>query len=60
MPVKGFKTITIRQDVYAKIETLAKDEHRSIPDEIEHLVENENKNACKKQKRLATQAPEAI
>ena len=46
MPVKGFKTISISQDVYNRLKHIAEKEFRSIPSLIEKLLEEyKNKRA---------------
>jgi len=42
VPVEGYKTITISEQVFSELERLAKETHRSIPKLIEYLVERAN------------------
>jgi len=39
MPAKGFKSITVREEVFKEIEQLAKDTNRSIPNTVAYLME---------------------
>jgi predicted CopG family antitoxin len=38
MPLKGWKTLTIRDDVYSKLEKKAKSEHRSVTNMAEAII----------------------
>jgi predicted CopG family antitoxin len=38
MPEKGFKTITVPEQVYSELEKLAKERFTSIPKIVEYLV----------------------
>jgi len=40
MPVEGFTSITVSNELKKKLEELADKHHRSIPQTIEHLLEN--------------------
>jgi predicted CopG family antitoxin len=40
MPEEGYRTITIREEVYVKLSKLAEKTNRSIPKTIEHLLKN--------------------
>jgi predicted CopG family antitoxin len=40
MPVEGFKSITVNEATYEKLEEIANKNHRSIAQTIEHLLEN--------------------
>lgn len=40
MPEPGFKTVTVSEKTYNKLEDYAKRTHRSIPKAVEHLVAN--------------------
>ena len=39
MPVEGFKSVTVSEVTYEKLEELASKNHRSIAQTIEHLLE---------------------
>jgi predicted CopG family antitoxin len=41
VPRDGFKSVTVSEDVYEKLQKLAEENHRSIPETIEHLVDPE-------------------
>lgn len=43
MPNEGYKSITVSEEVYKKLHELAEKEHRSVPYEVEYLVEKELK-----------------
>ena len=43
MPAEGFKSITISEQVYIKLEKFAEKTKRSIPKAIEFLLEQHNK-----------------
>ncbi|MDR0372670.1 MAG: hypothetical protein LBI79_03805 [Nitrososphaerota archaeon] len=43
MPASGFKNITVTQEVYTKLEIMAKNDKRSIGKEVEHLLESAKK-----------------
>lgn len=40
MPAEGFKSITVSEDLYKKLNTRADKEHRTVPGLIEHLLAN--------------------
>ena len=40
MPEEGYRTITIREEVYVKLSKLAEKTNRSIPKTIEYLLKN--------------------
>jgi len=42
LPREGFKSITISEDVYEKLEKLAKETFRTVPAVIEYLLEQHN------------------
>ncbi|RJS93669.1 hypothetical protein CW705_01455 [Candidatus Bathyarchaeota archaeon] len=39
VPIEGYKSITIRREVYEELKSLAERTHRSVPGLIEHLIE---------------------
>lgn len=39
MPREGYRSITVRDEVYRKLEEKAKETHRTIPEIIMHLAE---------------------
>lgn len=43
MPVEGWKSITVSEDLYKKLDVLSTRTHRSIPQTIEYLLENGKK-----------------
>jgi predicted CopG family antitoxin len=44
MPEKGFKTITVPEQVYIELEKLAKERFTSIPKIVEYLVAKEKES----------------
>ena len=38
MPLKGFKTITVSEEVYREVEGMAKRNHRSVSNQTEFLI----------------------
>jgi predicted CopG family antitoxin len=42
MPVARFKSITISTETYEKLETLAKEDKRSLHQEVDYLIDLEN------------------
>jgi len=42
MPINGFKTITVSDETYGKLEKAAQEHKRSIPQEVSYLVELKN------------------
>jgi len=40
MPRKGYRSISVKDAVYSELEKKADSEHRTVPEEIEHLLEN--------------------
>lgn len=51
MPVPGYKNITVTEEVYGKIEILAKEDNRSVSNEAEQLIINADKNRRKTRKK---------
>ncbi len=51
MPVPGYKNITVTEEVYGKIEVLAKEDNRSVSNEAEQLIINADKNRRKSRKK---------
>jgi predicted CopG family antitoxin len=45
MPEEGFKTITISEETFNKLTKMAEDNHRSVPKQIEFLIDNSKKEA---------------
>jgi hypothetical protein len=39
MPKQGYRSVTLRNDLITKIDTIAKELHKSIPDTIEYLTD---------------------
>jgi hypothetical protein len=39
MPVEGFKSITVSEEVFDKLQKLAEKNHRTVPGTIQHLLE---------------------
>jgi len=39
VPIEGYKSITVRREVYEELKSLAERTHRSVPGLIEHLIE---------------------
>jgi len=42
MPKEGYVSITVREDLYAKLDKLAKETFRTVPAVIEYLLEQHN------------------
>jgi len=38
MPVPGYKTVTIKEETLHELERLAKKNHRTVPETIEHFL----------------------
>lgn len=38
MPRKGYKTVTIREEVFNGLKKQADDNNRTLPEQIEHLI----------------------
>lgn len=38
MPREGYRSITVKDDVYSQLEKIAEGTHRTVPEVIEHLV----------------------
>ena len=53
MPVEGYKNITVTEEIYCKLEILAKEDNRSVSNEAEFLVMNADKNRRKARKKAA-------
>lgn len=56
MPVPGYKNITVTEEVYGKLEVLAKEDSRSVSNEAEHLIIKADKNRKRSQKAIAAEA----
>jgi predicted CopG family antitoxin len=39
MPREGYRSITVKEDVYCQLEKIADATHRTVPEVIEHLIE---------------------
>jgi predicted CopG family antitoxin len=52
MPVPGYKNITVTEEVYGKLEILAKEDNRSVSNEAEHLIIKADKNRKRSQKAV--------
>ncbi len=51
MPVAGYKNITITEEIYGKLQILAKEDHRSVSNEAEFLIINAYRNRRKTRKK---------
>ena len=56
MPVEGFKTITVSQEVYDKIENFAEKTHRSVPKAVEFLMEKADVARRRQEKQNAQES----
>ena len=45
MPKKGYHSITLPDPVFSKVKAHAEKNHRTIPEDIEHLLANNRKEA---------------
>jgi predicted CopG family antitoxin len=41
MPREGYRSITVKGEVYQELEKKAEESHRTVPEYIEHLLEIE-------------------
>jgi hypothetical protein len=57
MPVAGYKTITVTQEIYDKLEVLAKEDNRSVSNETNTLVLDADKKRQKTRKNAQVEAP---
>jgi len=56
MPLPGYKTITVPDEVKQKLKQLAEKTHRTIPEVVEDLVEKADKSLKRiEKKELCTQ-----
>ena len=44
MPRKGYRSLTVKEKVFERLQKIAEETHRTIPEMIEHLTENQQTN----------------
>jgi len=57
VPAEGYKSITVRREVYEELKSLAEKTHRSVPGLIEYLIEKASEGPSQSDKSQETFSP---